>query len=284
MFGYVVINQPELKMKDYDTYRAYYCGVCHSLKERYGKKGQLTLSYDMTFLSILLNGLYESEIQDECHRCVMHPAGKHRMLFNEISDYAADMGILLSYFNLKDDWKDDRNVKSYALYKSIKKGERRVEKFYPRQAKAVRSYIHKLTECEQNVTRSIDAAAGLTGAMFAEIFVYHEDEWSEELRQMGFFLGKFIYLMDAYEDIDDDIRTGSYNPWKLYIGQPDFEEQVKQILTMMMSECAKAFERLPIVKDVEILRNIIFAGVWSKYETVKEKQEKETEKYDSRTV
>lgn len=278
MFGYIVINQPELKIKDYETYRAYYCGVCHSLKERHGKIGQLTLSYDMTFLSVLLNALYEAEVQDESHGCIMHPTKKHRMLFNQISDYAADMGIMLSYFNLKDDWKDDKNVKSYALAKGLKKKERKIEARYPRQAKALRNYIYQLTTCEQNKSKSIDEAAGLTGTMLSEIFVYKEDEWSEELRQIGFFLGKFIYLMDAYEDIDDDIRSGSYNPWKSYIGKPDFEEQVKKILTMMMSECAKAFELLPIVKDVEILRNILFAGVWSKYETVKAKQEKEIRK------
>lgn len=276
MFGYVVINQPELKIKDYEQYRAYYCGVCHSLKKRFGKVGQLTLSYDMTFLSILLNGLYESEICDEMHGCVMHPTKKHRMLYNQISNYAADMGILLSYYNLKDDWKDDHNLKSYALSKALKKKEKRIEARYPRQAKAVKTYIHKLTACELNKSKSIDEAAGLTGTMLGEIFVYNEDEWSDELRQIGFYLGKFIYLMDAYEDIDEDIRTGSYNPWKSYIGEKDFEDQVKKILTMMMSECARAFELLPIIKDVEILRNIIFAGVWAKYETVKSKQEKET--------
>lgn len=91
MFGYVTTNEPELKVKDYHKYKAYYCGLCQSLKRQYGSAGQLTLAYDMTFVIILLTSLYESETKAESHRCKMHPLKPQPMLENEITEYAADM-------------------------------------------------------------------------------------------------------------------------------------------------------------------------------------------------
>ena len=98
MFGYVTASKPELKMKDFYKYKAYYCGLCKVLREKYGFLGQLTLTYDMTFLVILLHSLYESDMSLEEHRCVVHPAKKQKMLYNEITEYAADMNIVLTYF------------------------------------------------------------------------------------------------------------------------------------------------------------------------------------------
>ena len=90
MFGYITVNQQELKIKDYNRYRSYYCGLCQALRERYGKTGQITLTYDMTFLVILLTGLYEPECRIDQRRCMVHPGRKHDMLVNEFSAYAAD--------------------------------------------------------------------------------------------------------------------------------------------------------------------------------------------------
>lgn len=110
----------------------------------------------------------------------------------------------------------------------------------------------------------------------AEVFDHKEDIWSPTLRHMGFFLGKFIYLMDAFEDLEQDAEKGCYNPfmsmWKSMPVQ-EFDSKVKEILTMMMAECCKAFERLPIVENASILRNILYSGVWSRYQIVVNKRE-----------
>ena len=87
-----------------------------------------------------------------------------------------------------------------------------------------------------------------------------EDEWAESLRRLGFFLGKFIYLCDAYEDIEQDIKKGTPNPLKQKYESIDFEEECKTILMMMMSECCKEFERLPILENVEILAIFCIPG------------------------
>jgi hypothetical protein len=121
----------------------------------------------------------------------------------------------------------------------------------------------------------IDHAAGLTGAMLGQLFVWKEDEWEQDLYSVGFFMGKFIYLMDAYDDIEDDRRHGHYNPWLKMAEEDGFEDKAEEILNMMMSECSLAFERLPLVRDRELLRNVIYAGVWTRF--TEKKRERNTE-------
>ena len=110
MFGYVTICEPELKVKELRKYKAYYCGLCRTLQEEYGAAGQMTLTYDMTFLIVLLTSLYECGGRTESHACKVHPLKKRPMLRNEITQYAADMNLLLAYFHLRDDWADERST------------------------------------------------------------------------------------------------------------------------------------------------------------------------------
>ena len=105
MFGYVVINKPELKIKDFDKYQEYYCGLCQSLKQNHGRRGQLTLNYDLNFVGILLSSLYEPEEKQYWIRCPMHPFHKKRVRTNQYMDYVSDMNIILTYFKLEDDKK-----------------------------------------------------------------------------------------------------------------------------------------------------------------------------------
>lgn len=270
MFGYIIVNKPELKVKELEEYQAYYCGLCHTLKKRHGRAGQATLSFDMTFLAILLTGLYEPEEQTESHRCITHPAAPHQMCMNRYTAYAADMNVLLSYYNLLDNWRDERSYRSRAFAGFLSRSYKETAARYPRQHQAILSYIQQLSVCETENSADLDHVAGLTGEMLGETFVLTEDVWSPMLRRLGFYLGKFIYLMDAFEDLEEDKKTGNYNPWISLADRKDFESYSRQILTMMMGECSLAFEQLPILKNAGILRNILYSGVWSKYEQIKE--------------
>ena len=214
MFGYITVNRAELKVKESAAYDAYYCGLCHALHGLHGRAGQLTLTYDMTFLVILLNGVYEHEMHEKTGRCLIHPMKKHTERWNDFSSYCADMNILLAYHNLLDDWQDDRKLSRYAAAQLLSKTYRGIREKYPRQHQAVVDYMKALSVCEKSCSDNVEEAACLTGKMLAEIFVCREDAWASDLRQMGFFLGKFIYLMDAYEDIEKDAVCGNYNPFK----------------------------------------------------------------------
>lgn len=132
--------------------------------------------------------------------------------------------------------------------------------------------MRKFAEAEANGSGDIDELSGLFGQVMAQVMVYKKDEWSDNLGRLGFYLGKFIYLLDAYEDVEEDIRKNTFNPLKEMYQRPDFEEECQTILTMMMSECCKEFEKLPILENVEILRNILYSGVWTRYEIVREKR------------
>ena len=277
MFGYIVVHKPELKVREYETYRASYCGLCHSLKKRYGRIGQLTLSFDMTFLALLLTGLYEPETISGQGRCLAHPMQKHCYRQNPYFDYAADMNILLTYYKCLDDWNDEKKASARLLSFLLKGKMRKLSVAKQEKSRKIKELLDQLSSCEKENIQDIDKTAGFFGAIMAELFVYAEDEWADKLRRMGFFFGKFIYLMDAYEDIEEDLKQGRYNPLADLYKKDTFEQECQQILKMMMAETSKVFEQLPILEDAEILRNILYAGVWTRYGQIRCRR-KETKK------
>ena len=280
MLGYVAANREKLSPEDLETYRAYYCGLCRTLQTYYHQAGRLTLNYDMTFLYLLLTGLYEPEEQIRMGRCMPHPMKPHREVYNEAVRYCADMNILLAYYDMLDDWEDDRKLSGRLGSGLLKKGCTEIRQRWPRQAKAVEDYLRELALCEQRDSREIDEASGLSGRMLEEILVYRQDEWEPLLRGVGFYLGKFIYLCDAYEDLEHDKKTGSYNPLLLKETEQDFDEMCQYILNLMMAECCRAFEYLPIIRHKEILRNILYSGVWIRFaQNRKKRAEKLGEKH-----
>jgi hypothetical protein len=262
MFGYITINREELKVKDLETYNHFYCGVCQDLKRDGGQFSRVTLTYDMTFLAILLTALYEKKPEREVHRCGVHGGAKRICSRNEYTAYAADMNILLAYHNLMDDWIDEKNRKSLAAAAVLKSAYKKTAERYPEKMRAIRTYLKELHRAEEGNAADLDLASGLTGTLMKEIFLYRSDHWSKDLGEVGFYLGKYIYLRDAYEDVDEDRKTGNYNPFLRMADEKDFDEHAKEILRMMAGSATRAFERLPIVRYLDILRNILYSGIW----------------------
>lgn len=283
MFGYIAINKAEMKFKDYDIYHSYYCGLCKRLKECYGRRGQMTLSYDMTFLIVLLTGLYEPETDLEFVNCIAHPFEKHAARTNVYSDYAASMNLILTYYKCLDDWNDEHKKKSYAVMQALKPKMKEINEQYHEKVSLVSANLQKLSVLETENEQNIDVMAGLFGEIMAELFAYKHDEWESSLRKIGFFLGKFVYLMDAYEDVEKDIKTGNYNPFiQMFQNDPSFADNIRSLLTLMMAECSREFEKLPILLHTDILRNILYSGVWQKYVLVTEKRNNQKETGDNK--
>ena len=280
MFGYINVNGSGLSEENKKIYQSYYCGLCRQLKSDCGTKGQMLLSYDLTFLIVLLTGLYELENQEIEFTCPLHPTKRRTAFINEATVYAADMNLVLAYHNLVDDWKDDHSYAKKALVKILDKDYARVMEKYPRQVSALENYMRMTEEVERRGEQNLDVVSGLSGEMLAEIFCWKEDVWKEELKTLGFYMGKFIYLMDAYEDFEKDKKRNAYNPLRyMENGEgPEFETLCKLLLTSMISECAKSFERLPILMHAEISRNVLYSGVWTKYEYLQLKKKKLEEK------
>lgn len=266
-----------MKFREFAVYRSYYCGLCQTLKEKYGRTGQMTLSYDMTFLVMLLTGLYEPETETGEARCIAHPFEKHPTSRNEYSEYAADVNMILTYYKCMDDWLDEKKIGRYLFAAMLRKKHNRIAQKYPEKVLCVYDHLEKIHQCEKEKNSSIDEVAGHFGEIMAELFVYKDDEWADSLRKIGFYLGKYIYLLDAYDDIEKDLKKGNYNPFAGMYESEHFEEDVKQILTMMMAECSREFETLPILWNVDILRNILYAGVWTRFEIKHRKRMEQAE-------
>ena len=129
------MNKPEIRFKDFDLYRSFYCGLCRELREKYGISGQISLTYDMTFVVILLSALYELPTLKGTTRCVIHPVQKQQVRKNAATEYGADMNILLTYYKCRDDWEDEKKAAAlgYAKIlqgKNIRKRQRRSGSFF----------------------------------------------------------------------------------------------------------------------------------------------------------
>ena len=274
MFGYVVMNRPEIKFKDYDLYRSFYCGLCRELRKRYGISGQITLTYDMTFVILLLSGLYEPPTKKGTSRCMVHPVRKQPVRKNKVTEYAADMNVFLAYYKCVDDWKDEKKLSRLAYSRLLKNKDKKAEALWKKKTAVIIKHLNEISAMEKAGETDIDKISGCFGKIMEEILAWREDEWEPALRRMGFYLGKFIYLMDAYDDVEKDSKDGSYNPFKELYKQEGFEEKVRQYLELIMSCCCRAFEVLPIIDNAEIMRNILYAGVWAKYTRVTQERKK----------
>lgn len=288
MFGYIGVNKPELKIKEFERYREYYCGLCHSLGNHHGLLGQISLSYDATFAAVLLSALYEPATYRMQSGCVLHPVGKKKYLSNHFIDYVSDMNVLLTYYKCQDDWNDEKNLVKLGYGATLKRQAKQVETRYPGKAAAIRLALNSIYELEKAGNTNIDKLSNAFGDIMAEILDVssrdldardknrYGDMWKSELRTLGFNLGKFIYIMDAFDDVEKDMKKGSFNPfmnrYKACLEDEltirEFEAYVEKLLMMCASDMAKSYERLPIIHETAILRNIIYSGIWMKFVSI----------------
>lgn len=266
MFGYLVADTGTLAGEQFARYRACYCGLCRSIRERHGQQAGLSLTYDMAFLVLLLSSLYEPEERAGEGKCMPHPVKPRAFWQNEITAYAADLNTALAYLKCLDDWEDDGSLGALAEAKLLEKSFHETEKNWPRQCEAIRRSLDALHALEKNRIEDADAAAASFGELMAELMVWREDRWAQELRALGRSLGRFLYVMDACMDLDADTRRSRYNPFRRWYGLLDNERRFRDILEMILGECLYFFDRLPLVQDVPLLKNILCAGLWQQFD------------------
>lgn len=277
MFGYVTIYQKDLSEECMDCYQAYYCGLCQALGQKYGAAARMALSYDMTFAALLLAALYDPPTRTGSGRCAPHPLRRKPRAENDCIDYAADMTVLLAYYNDLDDWQDEHKRSRLWLASQLEPHLEGVRARWPRQCRAVQEQLDRLNTLESAGSTDLDALCGTFGRLLGAVFAREEDFWAPSLRRVGQGLGGFIYLMDAYDDLKRDARHGRFNALadtRRRFGSDDagFEEACHRLLTQQMAVCAESFELLPILGDSPeglLLHNTLYAGVWSKYALVR---------------
>ena len=275
MFGYVTANYKELTKQQQDRYGAIYCGICRRIRQQSGNVARLGLSYDMAFLSCLLMSLYEPEEISYKNACLMHPVKRRTWVDNAYIRYAADMNVALAYYNFLDDWEDDKKHSAKAMAAVLEDKITRIQQDYPRQCQAIGACIDRLSALERAGCPNPDEPAACFGQLLGELFVYREDLWAQDLRQMGQALGRFIYLLDAVLDYDRDAKKGKYNPF-LAMGNGKDEKRFEEYLVLTMGRCTAHFEMLPLVQDKALLDNILYSGVWVAYRSNGKKKEETT--------
>lgn len=273
MFGYIAPNLSILTDLQRARYRSVYCGLCHTLRNRHGLTGSMTLSNDLTFLALLLNSLYESAEKNGSERCIVHPLRSHEFVTSEPFEYAADINVALTYHKCMDNWIDDHSVISRGEVILLQHAYDAVSSRYPDKCAAIEQWIEEVHEIEHSRSAGIDAPVNSTGRILGTLFCWKEDFWADSLRRIGDGLGRFIYMMDAYDDLAKDICHKSFNPLISEHNRDDFEQMCKDALLMMVADSTMEFEQLPIVQDADLLRNILYSGIWSRYGQLQKRKE-----------
>ena len=276
MFGFVIASLEELSEEQKNRYQSVYCGICRAIRDADGQLCRLGLSYDMVFLALLLMSLYEPDEENGRGRCIAHPGKRRPWTDNEYIRYAARMNVALAAYKARDDWQDDGKYSAKLLATIFGRHEAEIAAAYPRQCAAIESCIRRLSALEKAQCPNPDEPAGCFGELMAELLVVHEDRWAEDLRQMGFYLGRFIYQADAAIDNRRDVKRGKYNPFAAQGCGEDFEKW-EQYLVLAMAQCTDSYERLPLVEDKGILDNILYSGIWLSYRRMQRESGKENQ-------
>lgn len=286
MFGYVLPLKGELKVKEYNLFRAYYCGLCFSIKKQFGQLPRMVLNYDMSFLALFLDSVTEEDIKAEAKICIAHPGKKKAVILeNKAIDYAANMNISLTIFKLIDDVNDDKDIKSRIFSLGLNPYKRKFDNKINLINEIIKENLDKLSkmEKEKNFT-SIDEICdpfsiivGRILELYPEKIINDSRETRYMLYDFGYSLGKWIYLMDALDDLKEDMEKGKFNPINFLYNENNlsFEEFFKVIKDRIEFSifncgctCRDLLRKLPLNKNKEILENIINLGMMDKYTKV----------------
>ena len=275
MFGFVMADRKELTPEEDSRYQQIYCGICRQMRLRHGSLARLGLSFDLAFLALVLSSLYEPEEMAGKKACGLHPIKPRPWVDSEVIAYCADMNVALAYYKALDD-KEDKD--GGGLVRTFGKNMAQITARYPRQCKEMEEKLEEIRQLEKANCQNPDLPAGAFGQLLEEVFVYKEDLWEQDLRQMANCLGRFIYLADGAVDYARDKKKGSYNPFLAMGMEPDWKKW-EEYLVLEMAGCTDAYERLPLVEDKHLMDNILYGGVWLQY-----RQKQKRAKDDRRSV
>ena len=320
MLGYVKIDKGELKVREYEVYTGYYCGVCKSIGRRYGQLPRMVLSYDAAFLAILLASLSDESDTPVQEHCIVHPVIKKKTVIrNRAIDYAGDVMLILAWYKLADDAADEGKAYAKPVMLMMKRIFRRLNSLYPELCSSVKCHLSALSALEREKCASIDMAAEAFSKIMEDIFteglqaVYGSEppqqtspgadrsdygisgasgmqdepcgfaspgnDTRELLARAGYHLGKWVYMIDAVDDIEENIESGAYNPLLFRFKfdaanetadefrariEPDLRFNLYHYLAML-SRCT---DSLDIRKNAGIIENVIYFGLNRKTEEI----------------
>lgn len=293
MFGYVTPCKMELKIKDYEKFKSYYCGLCLAIKKDFGNIPRISLNYDMTFLAVLLDSLSTDKSSYKRHTCMVHPLKKRiAVIDNAALNYAAFCNVILTYFKLIDNINDDRSYKSILasvlLKKHIKKYSKTDLKIHINYIENSLNMLTKLEtdESKKSIDEISDVFADLTGYILSsyidKLSIEPEDGVKEKIYWLGYNLGKWIYIIDAWDDLERDMKENKFNLInKIYNNEQlkyeDFSNTIREKIDFLLITCAancmEYLTQIPLKKNKELLFNILQFGLMEKMDIVFKRSE-----------
>lgn len=268
MFGYIRACKPEMRIKEFEMYKAVYCSLCKELGKSYGPMARMTLSYDFAFLAILNMSLSEDKCSLSRKMCTCNPLKKCQYLDDRKAlKMPAAAAMIMLYYKLLDNIDDEKGFKKlgYSALKGIySAAHNKAAKEYPVIEEIFSEYINDQKTIEAENCQSPDKAADPTATALSKVFELcsKDDMQKRILSRMGYCIGRYIYLLDAAVDLEEDIDKGNYNPLKSTAEDKDYRKNVIiPQLYIAAAETAKAFELLEVQKMKNILDNIIYLGL-----------------------
>lgn len=265
MFGYIRIFRQYLNDNDFQLFNAYYCGLCKETGKR-SSIARLGLSYDMTFLAILIDALSD-DVSPICKcRCMLHPfSKKHKISSCRALSYSADISILLLYRKMEDDFKDEHSLKSFLGMILSKPSFKKIQKKYISTDKKINFELSRLSQLEAEHCSEPDMLADCFAKVCEIIFTpdfIKNSNTKDILSWLGYNIGRWIYLIDAFDDFEQDVKSKNYNP--LVATEKNIQDVITEYepsLTHTLSNIAAAYDLLKIQRNNNILENILYVGL-----------------------
>lgn len=278
MFGYVRPFKSELLVREYDQYKAAYCQLCRALKEHYGRAASFALSYDCTFYALLMLSTREARLSLHHGRCVMNPLKRCDFLESggEVYHKAAALSVLLTYHKLRDNLEDDSFFKSLGsrlFLPFVSRKARKAAEEYPFLAQEAQKAMDGQRQAEENAG-GVDACAEPTANLLAALFkeLACDSLQGAALERFGYFLGRWVYLMDAADDLLDDLKEGAFNPFIPRLGlsgkteltpqeRKAADQACNQTLNATAAQMLLAFNVVELRNFGPILENVVTKGL-----------------------
>ncbi len=296
MLGYVKAFKPEMKMKDYELYRGVYCSLCRSLGRIYSPVAQLFLSYDFAFAAVLRLAAGDSGCSFSKKRCPYNPAKKCMICAEKQElDFCSHALIITVYYKLVDNIRD-KGLKSKfvaaLLYPIVWLMHRRAARLAPEIEKIIAESMEKQAAIEKEKDVCLDAAAHESAQALGRVMAHgFEGDCRNSLYTLGYMIGRYVYILDAADDLEDDIKSGSFNPFKAEYTdikdektRKEFAERVRGILNLTQSEALEALDALGAKRFEDILENIVLEGLTFSGESMLKKYSPGTKEKDIYTV
>ena len=271
MFGFIRPFKPELRVREVERFQAVYCGLCHELKRKYGRLQTYFLSYDMAFFSLVIDAVCEPDFGTQRCRCDASPFRKKNVCCSSPSlSYAADVSVLLTYHKVNDSIQDERGIKRLAarfLRRFLQHDYQKASQAHPQLNQTMCDCLSELHAIEQAQIASLDRPADTFARLLAAaVPASYPSNIKRVLSQMFYHVGRWIYLLDACTDLEEDFKSNSYNPIRLRFSlqMPSLSSvrtTLEHTLERSLLDIHTACQLLTLYRDQGLIENIIDLGL-----------------------